>query len=214
MITEHWLREDNINLLRTLPGYKLAAYYGRETMDRGGAGILVRNHIECVNRPDIDKWAEPVNFEISCTELVLDEHDLWNIIIIAIYRTPNSNPEIFFEKLESILHKIHREAIKKRKKIIIGGDFNINVSDNNESRVKERLLQLLNAYNISPNFKEPTRITATSATCIDNIFTNFQDSVGRIIEPCLSDHTAQIISFTLNRTKEKTSNIPNLRRKF
>lgn len=119
LLTEHWLREDNIDLLRTLPGYKLAAHYGRESMDRGGSGILIRDHIECVNRLDIAKWAEPMNFEIACTEVVLAKQDLTNIIIIAIYRTPTSNLEVLFEKLESILHKLHREAIDKKNKILL-----------------------------------------------------------------------------------------------
>lgn len=63
------------------------------------------------------------------------------------------------------------------------------------------------------NFSEPTRITQKSRTCIDNIFTNFSIEKGKIIEPGLSDHTAQLIQFTL-QIIEKKVNKPTYRRKY
>lgn len=208
LITEHWLRTDNINLLQTLPRFKLAGYYSRDMIDRGGSCILLCDHINYINRHDIAQIAELINFEVACIEI----KDSMNIVILVIYRTPSSNLEVLFEKLEMLLDKLHHESTKK--KIVIGGDFNVNMLGKNENKDKERLTQLMESYNMYTNFTEPTRITPNSATCIDNIFTNFVTDNCKIIETCLSDHTAQVINFTLPSKMLERGKKTILRRKF
>lgn len=213
LISEHWLRQDNINLLRTFPNYKLSGYFAREQEDRGGSSILLRKNLNFTIREDIILYAEIINFEIACTEVSLT-HKLEknNIIILAIYRTPNSNTDILLDKLELILNKLHHETTKKQKKLIIAGDFNINVLENNSTKDKYELIQLMNSHNMVMNFNKPTRITKTSATCIDNIFTNFIIDSSQIIEPGLADHTAQIIKFTVPIVKSGKKIITHTRK--
>ncbi|CAH2252093.1 jg13882 [Pararge aegeria aegeria] len=60
-------------------------------------------------------------------------------------------------------------------------------------------------------FMEPTRITATSATCLDNIFTNIIPISKNIISKLDSDHCGQIIQFEnvkKNVSKRKITFVP------
>lgn len=208
ILSEHWLRHDNINFLDTYPNYKLTGYYARDLRDRGGSSILLRNNLHFRVRDDIMQYAEIFSFEIACIEVTLKGNfESNNIVILSIYRTPDSNPQIMLMKFEKILDKLIRESIKRKKKKIIGGDFNINVLLNIETVEKKRLIQLMNSNNMHMNFNQPTRITKSSATCIDNVFTNFETHSSQIIEPGLSDHTAQIVHFSIPVIKSEIKSI-------
>ncbi|KAL3284703.1 hypothetical protein HHI36_018852 [Cryptolaemus montrouzieri] len=52
------------------------------------------------------------------------------------------------------------------------------------------------SHGLKVESREPSRITATSVSCVDNIFTNIQQkTVVRTIELHMSDHMAQTLSF-------------------
>jgi len=78
--------------------------------------------------------------------------------------------------------------------IVICGDFNINILQENE--ISKDFCNLMLSYNLHYNFNKPTRITAGTQTCIDNIFTNFKVNEAEIINSDLSDHTAQVIKIS------------------
>ncbi|KAK9873553.1 hypothetical protein WA026_022966 [Henosepilachna vigintioctopunctata] len=46
-------------------------------------------------------------------------------------------------------------------------------------------------YGVEAKFHEPTRITTTSSTCLDNILTNFKSCESSVFEADLSDHRGQ-----------------------
>lgn len=117
ILSEHWLRHDNINFLDTYPNYKLTGYYARDLRDRGGSSILLRNNLHFRVRDDIMQYAEIFSFEIACIEVTLKGNfESNNIVILSIYRTPDSNPQIMLMKFEKILDKLIRESIKRKKK--------------------------------------------------------------------------------------------------
>lgn len=60
-------------------------------------------------------------YNFQCCGVKLPEY---KCIVICIYRIPNSNPHIFLQNLEIVLGKYRT---KSKKKIIILGDFNINL---------------------------------------------------------------------------------------
>ena len=73
------------------------------------------------------------------------------------------------------------------------GDFNVDViSDTVE---KHNLLNLFYMYGLRPLFREPTRVTSHSMTCIDNVFTNSPDNCEVYTKNLhLADHHGQIVS--------------------
>jgi hypothetical protein len=122
--------------------------------------------------------------EISCVELN-------HCLIICVYRPPASNFDIFETTLEEVL----RRATRCAKPVIICGDFNIDILKNTSERTK--LINLFKCFNLCHLFSDPTRITATSKTCIDNIFCNYNCESKHIISYLRSDHTGQMATWKL-----------------
>ncbi|KAJ8704323.1 hypothetical protein PYW08_013047 [Mythimna loreyi] len=88
------------------------------------------------------------------------------------------------------------------KSIVICGDFNINILENNSN--SSRFLNLFKSFNLSNVFTEPTRVTPTSATCIDNIFCNCDYLDKAIVNYLPSDHSGQTVFFNFKAALEKT----------
>ena len=120
-----------------------------------------------------------------------------NIIIIALYRSPTGNFKMFLDKLEYML----TELMKDHKNIAITGDFNIDF--NGTSNELKNLNIIINSLNVKSAIKEPTRISKTSATTIDNILTNIdeKDFTTVVYENGISDHKAQMIKINISCIK-------------
>ena len=76
--------------------------------------------------------------------------------------------DIFNEKISEMLETIRKEE----KFCYLLGDRNINILNYESHRLTGDFVDLLSSYSFLPLITRPTRITASSATLIDNIFTN------------------------------------------
>lgn len=119
--------------------------------------------------------------------------------LVSMYRSPfHSNLDEYFNKLYEYLLRIDAS----NKQIIIGSDFNIDIF--NQDNVYNRFMNQIEIFNLKPNIFEPTRITETSSTCIDNFLTNFRTTHASTTEPHISDHRA--ISITIDLQIDKIDN--------
>ena len=102
-----------------------------------------------------------------------------------MYRQPHENIQNFIEELEVILEQVSSE----NKICYLLGDFNIDLLKfETHSQILE-LLNLLYSFTFRPLVDKPTRITSTTATLIDNIFTNnIEVQRSNIILSDVSDH--------------------------
>ncbi|KAA5784729.1 hypothetical protein F3H09_31280 [Pseudomonas aeruginosa] len=130
--------------------------------------------------------------EMACVELE-------RFIVVSVYRPPNSLYDFFENIMECVLLKLS----VSNKHVFICGDFNINLLENTNATIRFRTL--LKSYNLSNLFSEPTRITSTSATCIDNIFTNVKPLHKYIINHLSSDHSGQSLSFKIKSVSDVNS---------
>lgn len=90
-------------------------------------------------------------------------------------------------------------------KVIIGGDFNTNVLDNNSKT--SQLLKTMSEYNLSQHIKDPTHFTQTSSTCLDLIFTYFDKNklLTKVEELGFCNHAATTIQIeSHSQTKQVT----------
>ncbi|KAI5634693.1 reverse transcriptase (RNA-dependent DNA polymerase) domain-containing protein [Phthorimaea operculella] len=175
-ISETWVTKQNSNL-RQIQGYKIANAFYRQEHIHGGTAILVRNDIQYLERQDITDLTKEFYTECSSIELID-----YNIILILIYRL-DREIKIFYEIIDQIIEKIKH---KTNKHIIIGGDFNLNFL-NKTKRVQLRDTML--SCNLKNIIWEPTRITDTTSTCIDLIFTNNNNYEARVEHNGFSDHS-------------------------
>ena len=87
-------------------------------------------------------------------------------VIGLIYRPPNSNIVQFTETLNNILGEVSHMPC------YIMGDYNIDLLKHELHPPTEKFLEAMYSNSLLPMILKPTRETETTATLIDNIFTN------------------------------------------
>lgn len=189
-ITEHWRSSEELPLY-TPPGYILASSYCRERGRHGGCAIYYEVGMQFTNRDDFKHLNFNGSFECCASQFAIGSE---KYLLICIYR-PNTLPlsdiDVFFEKFSLVLDKCHNE----RMKFIIAGDFNIDLlSDSVDSKF---FLTVLKTYDLNVSIFEPTRVTSSTKTCLDNIISNIEGTT-TILEEHLSDHSGQKFTFDLN----------------
>ncbi|KAK9759253.1 Endonuclease-reverse transcriptase [Popillia japonica] len=99
---------------------------------------------------------------------------------------------LFIEAMSTILIKILQQY-NKGVRIILAGDFNINVTANNRDS-RDLLNTLLSfglkhtIFGLKHTITQATRIQGSSASTIDNVFTNLHDFITSVLAVGLSDH--------------------------
>lgn len=192
-VCEHWLKMGQANLY-TPEGFTLGSIFCREISKNGGAAIFVKDGIS-FEPYNIGEISEEFQFEVAAIKL---EN---KIIIISLYRSPDGDLDIYFQKLE----KITRQIIKNNLKVIICADVNIDILKDNVK--KREFLNLLKSLNLFCTNLSPTRKNA----CIDNIITNLPSATfkTRVELVNVSDHEHAVImklqtNGLLNYTNQST----------
>lgn len=104
-ICEHWLNESNYYVAHTIHNYKLISISVRDTKQKGGVCILVRNDIKATECSSIKKIYEESVFECVGVTLNLSVGCYGEkCLVVAIYRTPNSSFKHFIDKLTHLLN--------------------------------------------------------------------------------------------------------------
>ncbi|KAL0861132.1 hypothetical protein ABMA27_009630 [Loxostege sticticalis] len=180
--------EKNVNLRN----FKLVSSYCRDDKSKGGSCILVKKpfNTKCISIPSdlLTKY----NFECCGVEIIG-----LNVVVFCIYRIPGdrkSQVGSFLYKLDKLLNYATDKF--KKKKIVICGDWNIDILKDNENSFE--LITILDSYNFEPHIRLPTR----GNSCLDQIASNVKNVKSELHYEGLSDHeTAQMV--TLNVVKER-----------
>ena len=142
------------------PGYQLISK-SRHSMGRGGLAFLVREGLNFEEREDLYLWNEG-KIEIFSIEIEINNGK--KLIVCLVYRPPGAHPEEFFQEFDMFLSR----AQSNRSECVILGDFNFDLLNLNS--VNLEFLNLALSHDLYPVNLIPSRITAQSATLIDNIF--------------------------------------------
>ena len=149
----------------------------RDSRIGGGVALCIQDHLSVTKRPDISvycSYIESVFVEIDKDQLGSDK----NIVIGTIYRPPGHDLDTFILEIEKILDVLHKE----NKTIYIMGDYNINLLNSDTHNPTGSFLDTMYSNMLYPLITRPTRVTANSATLIDNIFTNNTCNTGSTIQ--------------------------------
>ena len=121
------------------------------------AGYPASQHIVAFERPDL----EAIWLQINTIE--------GKILVGCIYRPPDKvdgpSGVQFWDNLDQVLNDI---KVSKYKYIYLLGDMNADFNTVNG----QRLRQMCSRHNLCYLIEEPTRITETSATILDQVLTN------------------------------------------
>ncbi|XP_045479588.1 uncharacterized protein LOC123684392 [Harmonia axyridis] len=136
-ITEHWNSKEQICQLG-LKNFKLAASMCREIGKHGGSAIFLKNNINAKECEFISNLSTFGEFECSAIQCEVNK---LKMIIVSVYRPPNGSIEVFFEKLECLLF----EKIESNSTIFLGGDFNIEMKEDNVTKNRKNTQELNNS---------------------------------------------------------------------
>ena len=173
-ITESWLDSSYTDTSIKIDGYNLI----RRDRDTYAGGICMYIREDLAYNPRVDLQNQ--NLEDLWVEILLPKTK--PIIIGTCYKAPNNNN--LNECLENTL-----DIVNPENDIYVLGDFNICLTGD-KSNYRKSYTNLLGLHKFKQLIKEPTRVTDTSATCIDHIFVNKSEKVCQagVIKSGISDH--------------------------
>lgn len=183
-LTETWLKNDMMKF--NVNNYVVASVFNRGSAAGGGSIILVKKGLVCKERKDLSSLSVERVCEVASAEM--DRY-----IFISVYRPPSCSLISYINVMEDVL----RKASKSNKSIVVCGDFNVDILS--KSVETDQLTSLFGSFHLDCLFNVPTRVTPTSATCIDNIWLNCPHLDSRIINGVRSDHKAQIVRLPLEK---------------
>jgi hypothetical protein len=166
--SETWLHDYNADSFG-IKGYN-PEFLTRPLRNGGGVSIFIKENISYKLRPDLSSIT-------SSTEMLWIEVDGYSInsssncMIGVIYRIPGTDLNEFNTILSNTLTKIDLE----KKLCIHTGDYNINLLNSSTHLPTNEFTDINFSHSFLPTINRPTRITPTSASLIDNVFTNFHD---------------------------------------
>ena len=118
-------------------------------------------------------------------------------LILNIYRPPNTQIETFLRDLKEVLGKYNTQS----KTMLVAGDFNQNLSI--ETKYSKKIFDILSKFNLTCVTRNTTRVSTTSNTMIDAIFTNCKQHYEEgVMLTQLSDHLAPTINI-IDKVKVK-----------
>ena len=179
-ISETWLKD--ISHTCDIPGYKFIHNH-RIDADGGGVGLYLAENFEFKNRPDL------VFQNSQCAESLFAEvirPKQKNLIIGVLYRPPNQNLQDFIDGLDSFLVRISKE----NKACYLMADWNLDLMKHHKHDKTSEFLDIMFSRAFFPLISRPTRITSSTASLIDNIFTNdvTNCAVSGLLFTDISDH--------------------------
>jgi len=193
-LSEIWLNSTLDSQFYNLTNYSFECSL-RENSRYGGVGMYIHNSLnyKIINGIKIS------GAECLCLSINYKNN---NYFILLIYRRPNCNLSEFFTSLEQSLNTLNTD----KNKCILMGDLNIDLNCfNNDTN---NYLSLLNSNNFDQLIFVPTRVSHTSSTIIDHLFTNINNyyiNCGTI-NTCIADHLPIFLifkNFTIDFKKNK-----------
>ena len=189
----------------SLRDYK-SYFQSRDKNSWGGIAIFIQPYLTCVRRHDLELQEEGI-----IESLFIEISDKGKSTIVGvIYRPPSSNAALFSSKIHEILSKV------KGQQVHLMGDFNLDLLKYHQHQATGDFLSNMSLLGLHPTISLPTRITPTSATIIDNIFTTdfYRPISSGLLVTDISDHLPIFCFFGETGFHEKQNPIYILKRDF
>ena len=202
-LTETWISPETCDLSFLFPDYDHVKVF-RDTKKGGGVSLFVHKSISYKCLSSLNVMCD----SLECNFIELNSCPPLNkpIVIGAMYRPPNTNISTF---VSDHLTPILSTQIIQSSICYIMGDFNINLLNHALHVQTTDFIDTMFASSFFPLINRPTRITHTSSTLIDNIFTNCtytQHALSGILTSDISDHLPifHIAKHTVKKTQNHT----------
>ena len=194
VLSEIW-SSNIVYMQNILVGYTF--FYKISTVCKaGGVGIFVKNDLN----PKLKNSLSDIGKNDTHLEHIWIEFTIKSkkYCVGGFYRHPNTPVNSFTDILAKILHKINKNT-----NYFILGDMNIDLCKYDKDPNTKLYVDLMCSFNLIPYSFLPTRITSTSATIIDHLFSNCQAlssvSIKSGLLTCdISDHLGNFMIINTN----------------
>ena len=159
--------------------------------EKGGALLYVPNHLQFIERSDLDTIAyKSRKLESKFIEIIQPKDK--NMIVGCIYRHPSMSIDEFNNHF---LMPLLEKASSENKPIFLLGDFNIDLLKSEMVKEISDYIDITSQFNLLPHIILPTRVTESTSTVIDNIYFNSAkwDTLSGNIINSISDHFPQFL---------------------
>ena len=174
--------DNKIEHLYNIDGY--ARFNLNHRRNSGGLAMFINlNYSNVFQRHDLCVSEN----EIETLFVEIPVKDNKNILCGVVYHRPGTNKKTFLDKLDNIV----TTCVNERKLLYISGDFNLDLVSDNLNNYSKELINLFHRKNIYSLIDKPTRVTNSTATLIDHIWSNdYNNSLanGIIYDNSISDH--------------------------
>ena len=167
----------------------------------GGLALFVNNKYSNAKiRNDLTKKCQHIE---SLFVEIFDPGSDKLVVCGEIYHRPNTSIVDFSRDLETLLNVVNDE----RKTLYLLGDFNKNLLNSQNNNTVSDFIDLMHSKNLYCLINRPTRVTSTSYSLIDNIWTNNYTNCIKsgIIYESISDHFP-IFSLFMNKSNNNYIN--------
>ena len=166
----------------------------RKDRNRHGGGVIayVKHGIDYQVRNDLgDNQLELIILQVNPSKQK-------SFLLCTWYRPPNSQL-VLFDKLNRVFQDIEASGLD----LVLIGDLNCDVMNSRPSCHTNRLLSIAENFNLTQVITKPTRITKSSSSTIDLIFTSNSEKVSfsEVVQLGLSDHYMIVGSWGNARTR-------------
>ena len=161
-LCETWLTDKSPNI--NIPGYQM---YNTNRTHRMGGGVAVLISTGIQSRKLLIP-SHSTNQEHCFVEIKTATRP---IIVGSIYRPPNTNSIEFTNWLQDII-----KSFGTASDFIIGLDHNMDLLKSDRHRRTQELIHTILDDGMMPTITQPTRLSHTSATLIDNILINQKEN--------------------------------------
>ena len=186
-ITETKLNDDKLNYT-SISNYSFVCC--NSSTNAGGVAFYILNSLKFNRREDLEfnsDDSENLFIEVNITKNKV-------FIIGVIYRHPTCSLKKFQEQLLLTLNKLAHDKLD----FVICGDYNVDLL---KHEIKQTVNDYIDAVHTEGCFNiinKPTRITDTSATLLDHVYTNVSQHISSrgILTFEISDHLPTFCSLT------------------
>lgn len=201
--TESWLHANCASSLIHVQGYctyrldRHTINHSGGTKRGGGIIVYVKEGIKVSEWPNLDVSDEDLLLE--CISLTCKQGMRRNVNLTAVYRPPTGRVQSVIDRLEALVETIR---LSTSGDTVVIGDLNVDLlADNLQSR---KLKQFTNSCRLDQIIEEPTRITPTSETLIDHVYSNISHvkSVGAL-NCFITDHLPIVLVIKKSKLKQQ-----------
>ena len=183
VFTETWLNNMTDDSLLKWEGFNLVRRDRDLIRNKKGGGVCIYIH-DSIPYTNIEEHKGLSDHNLEFILLKVKPHMQKPLNLLGVYRPPDGAPKECVDHLVHILNQLDRQ----RTDTLIIGDFNIDYK-NKKLIAASKLEKLVTKLALKQIIKENTRVSSSSATCIDLLFTDIGCiSDSGVINYNISDH--------------------------